>query len=205
MVRHSIAITVIPTITTMFSLPPTSTSLSSPPPILIQHIHIPFPPEHQHTPSNNHHPQWPLLPNLCTLHRMLNILQCRLNHMLIRHRGSFNDGYGRALTTLPSLTTPISMATVRPCSYFGISSALPPFLTGEVMRKDVVALCWVQGMLNIIGAASVEETPGMMKVGGRGICRGEEVREVGEVEGESSDSGSKGALQKYKNSSPNHL
>ena len=73
------------------------------------------------------------------------------------------------------------------------------------MRKDVTAPRWVQGRLNMVGAARAEETPGMTRVGGRGICEGEEVREVGEVEGESDGDGREGGLRKYKTSSPNCL
>ncbi|KAF8832150.1 hypothetical protein HHX47_DHR1001083 [Lentinula edodes] len=74
----------------------------------------------------------------------------------------------RSIIAIGSLATPISTTTVRARSYLGMSSILPPLPTGVVIRKDVEAPRWVQGMSNIVGAARAEETPGITSVGGNG-------------------------------------
>ena len=63
----------------------------------------------------------------------------------------------------------------------------------------------MQGILNMVSAARAEETLGMTRVSGRGICGGGEVGEVGEAERKCDDGGNEGGLQKYKTASLNHL
>ncbi|KIK59316.1 hypothetical protein GYMLUDRAFT_677290 [Collybiopsis luxurians FD-317 M1] len=51
---------------------------------------------------------------------------------------------------------------------------------------------WVQGTLNIVGAARAEKTPDMTRVYGSGICGGEDVGWAVEVERESDGGGNEG-------------
>lgn len=67
-------------------------------------------------------------------------------HSLLPSPSSFSKpgqilliGSGPGHPSLPSLATPISTTIVRARSYFGISSVLPPFPTGVVIRKEVAA------------------------------------------------------------------